>query len=789
MDVEQNLSDQLERLEAGENLDAILKGLPDEEGTSIRLAAQIMALPKPTRNVSIVRSQHQKVMQAAQAMRQTKSSLFPLSARWLIPIGGLFILFAAVAGLLVGITWGTGEKRPVPVGIARDNTPTVVADTSPIFEGESVTGFLPTPVITTTNPQTAFLFSVHGIVQVQTKDGTWNTIQTAEIHAGQTFRTWNLSSAELVFFDGTTVELSQNTLVTIESLDFQPSGSRRISLFQPLGETHHRVVDSNTPSTYVVRTPNAQGEAKGTTFQVAVKDTENSSFAVVEGEVTVTGQQTTVNIVPGQITLVQADTGPSEPVVWIQDEGVVSQVGSTWLIDGVEFQLYEGTQILGNPQPGDMVAVQGRELGNGTRFADRLEKLMPALDNQFRLIGLVEAMGVTQWTISGQNIFVNEKTRIDSGVVVGNVVLARGFIQASGNMLVTDIQLLDKHTRFEFSGLVERGTENAWSISGISIFTDENTEIFGEPLPGDIVHVWGEVIEDGTWLAYSIEKVSLPGRFEFVGLVQMLDPWSIRGVSIRVNHLTQIDPSVDVGVMARVEGRILEDGTWLANEIQSLNGDQTTLTFIGSVENISPWVVNGLPLNLTEETVVVGDISLHSLVRVYAHPAEDGSWLVSRIEWLETAPTSTCIEISDVIVSLNELEITLQSGYVIPRTVAEISGTLATGYTVFAQLCFGLEETINFASITVVPQVEPTPQPEGEEGETVIICHIPSGNANNAQTLTVTTSSVDAHLAHGDYLGACQDNDSNGPPNDKDDKNPKDDKNDKNDDKGNGNNK
>lgn len=44
----------------------------------------------------------------------------------------------------------------------------------------------------------------------------------------------------------------------------------------------------------------------------------------------------------------------------------------------------------------------------------------------------------------------------------------------------------------------------------------------------------------------------------------------------------------------------------------------------------------------------------------------------------------------------------------------------------------------------------------GGAGETkVTICHIPPGNPANAHTITVGEPAVKAHLAHGDYLGAC----------------------------------
>lgn len=37
----------------------------------------------------------------------------------------------------------------------------------------------------------------------------------------------------------------------------------------------------------------------------------------------------------------------------------------------------------------------------------------------------------------------------------------------------------------------------------------------------------------------------------------------------------------------------------------------------------------------------------------------------------------------------------------------------------------------------------------------VVICHVPPGNPDNAHTIEVSENAVDAHLAHGDYLGAC----------------------------------
>ncbi|MFB5631520.1 MAG: hypothetical protein ACE5RN_08015, partial [Nitrosopumilaceae archaeon] len=50
------------------------------------------------------------------------------------------------------------------------------------------------------------------------------------------------------------------------------------------------------------------------------------------------------------------------------------------------------------------------------------------------------------------------------------------------------------------------------------------------------------------------------------------------------------------------------------------------------------------------------------------------------------------------------------------------------------------------------------PQPDDLPVDTTLICHIPPGNPDNAHTLMISSNAYPAHLAHGDYLGACIEN-------------------------------
>lgn len=41
------------------------------------------------------------------------------------------------------------------------------------------------------------------------------------------------------------------------------------------------------------------------------------------------------------------------------------------------------------------------------------------------------------------------------------------------------------------------------------------------------------------------------------------------------------------------------------------------------------------------------------------------------------------------------------------------------------------------------------------QGDKVEMCHVPPGDPDNAHVISINAAAVDAHLAHGDFLGAC----------------------------------
>lgn len=76
----------------------------------------------------------------------------------------------------------------------------------------------------------------------------------------------------------------------------------------------------------------------------------------------------------------------------------------------------------------------------------------------------------------------------------------------------------------------------------------------------------------------------------------------------------------------------------------------------------------------------------------------------------------------------------------------------------------GQQVSVKSASYLNCGQATPTPNPTAtwtqtpqDNGKKVVICHIPAGNSENKHTMEVNENALDAHLGHGDYLGACTD--------------------------------
>ena len=282
--------------------------------------------------------------------------------------------------------------------------------------------------------------------------------------------------------------------------------------------------------------------------------------------------------------------------------------------------------------------------------------------------------------------------------------------------------------------------------------------------------------ENGDWVA--VDGTS----FELVGALESTDPWTVGGQEFETRDSTMIDDGLEVGDIVRVRGVILEDETWVAYSIEATD-EQTDpiIVIIGIVDSVDPWSVNGISLNVTDETDIQGDITVGMIVRVEILLLEDGTWEVISIAPLgELSETAGCVTVIATVLSVDGDQVQFLGW---PMTVTiegdeqsndnegnenegdEDSGDqdeegededqteviLSPDQVVLAVVCISDDGQLIIVQITIL-NIDDEDEGESIGGEKVLICHKPS---KNAHTLSIAAPAVPAHLAHGDTLGAC----------------------------------
>jgi uncharacterized repeat protein (TIGR01451 family) len=182
--------------------------------------------------------------------------------------------------------------------------------------GPSNGGTAEVPTDNSTVPSTApstlaILSAAAGNVSVM-KAGTsgWIEAQVGmSLVIGDVVKSSNSSSAEITFFDGTTIDLDADTQVEIASLNISGTGSTTIELKQQIGNTVsrvHKLVDS--ASSYEVETPAGVAAVRGSVMVVYViedgttwiTNNQGTMYGIAQGVELKIPLGRTCIIVPGQ---------------------------------------------------------------------------------------------------------------------------------------------------------------------------------------------------------------------------------------------------------------------------------------------------------------------------------------------------------------------------------------------------------------------------------------------------------------------------------------------------------
>jgi hypothetical protein len=197
--------------------------------------------------------------------------------------------------------------------------------------------------------------------------------------------------------------------------------------------------------------------------------------------------------------------------------------------------------------------------------------------------------------------------------------------------------------------------------------------------------------------------------FEFVSFVERIDPWRVSGIDIETRMWTEIKGPIEVGDRVKVEGWILPDGIWLADEIK-LTGERDALffEFVGRVRSIEPWIVGGIPLTVDHRTEMKGPIGVGDRVKVEGWILPDNVWLATEIKRVEEGLGRGCMQFTALVVRVDADRVVLENGATISLEDAiPIVGELKINSVIVFIICIDDEGNMIVVSILVLYQLEP----------------------------------------------------------------------------------
>lgn len=128
-------------------------------------------------------------------------------------------------------------------------------------------------------------------------------------------------------------------------------------------------------------------------------------------------------------------------------------------------------------------------------------------------------------------------------------------------------------------------------------------------------------------------------QFNLTGEVTLIegDTWVVNEVAFRVTPETIRSGDPDVGSTVFVEGRIMPDGERVADRVEVVETEATVSTFTGILYSMDGpvWMVDGVEIQVDEQTEVDDDLVLGLPVIVTFRVMENRTWLALRIEALE----------------------------------------------------------------------------------------------------------------------------------------------------------
>jgi hypothetical protein len=213
-----------------------------------------------------------------------------------------------------------------------------------------------------------------------------------------------------------------------------------------------------------------------------------------------------------------------------------------------------------------------------------------------------------------------------TGRISNDVVPLRG--NKSTFMVFTPSGVASVHGT-NFSVAVDPLGKSRFAVErGRVLVTNENSEVF--------------LSAGQTTTAASEETLENPQyQFSLQGelSVKQGSTWIVAGIPFTVEESTTINDESEIGDLLRVEGRVLENGTWAADMIEATGEREEVRTYTGTLETMgdigTEWQISGWNLLVKEDTHLDENLAVGDPVRVTFRLTKAGSWQALSIELLE----------------------------------------------------------------------------------------------------------------------------------------------------------
>jgi hypothetical protein len=195
-----------------------------------------------------------------------------------------------------------------------------------------------------------------------------------------------------------------------------------------------------------------------------------------------------------EVEMAQSDVVPDSDLSNVADDlakpdGEIEFVGAVdakaatkWTVGGTDLAIVGGTEVKGAIDVGSLVKVHAFRDANSLLTAREIELADGDLNDDgdgmleagedFKLVGVLEAIGDNLWTVGGQTIVITPDTQIEGQFAVGQAILVEVVAGADGSLVAKEVKSPDKLSDDDGGSGGDRSGSNSGSDSSQDLNDD-----------------------------------------------------------------------------------------------------------------------------------------------------------------------------------------------------------------------------------------------------------------------------------------------------------------------------